>query len=282
MRLYRDHAVVLRLHKLGEADRIVTLLTREHGLVRAVAKGVRRTRSKFGARLEPFAHVDVQLYPGRNLDIVTQVVTADAFGADLVADYGRYTTACAVLETAERLAGEERSPVPRLHLLTVGALRALAAGQRDPQLVLDAFLLRAMTFAGYAPALAECARCGAPGPHRGFHVAGGGVVCVHCRPAGSTTPAPEVVPLLLALLEGRWSDTEDASAQVRAQASGLVAAHLQWHLERSLRTLPLVERNAPEVFPTREAREAPADPGPDEPLGQDGDRDLTPTPVPHG
>src|SRR5262245_8066008 len=96
MRLYRDRAVVLRQHKLGEADRIVTMLTREHGLVRAVAKGVRRTRSKFGARLEPFAYIDIQLYPGRNLDTVTQVQTIDAFAADIVNDYGRYTCACAV------------------------------------------------------------------------------------------------------------------------------------------------------------------------------------------
>ncbi len=65
----------------GEADRIVTLLTRQHGLVRAVAKGVRRTKSKFGARLEPFAHIDVQLHPGRNLDIVTQVSTASTRSA---------------------------------------------------------------------------------------------------------------------------------------------------------------------------------------------------------
>ncbi len=113
MRLYRDRAVVLRQHKLGEADRIVTLLTRDHGLVRAVAKGVRRTRSKFGSRLEPFAHIDVQLHPGRNLDIVTQVVSIDAFATDIVSDYGRYTCACAVLETAERLAGEERAPPRR-------------------------------------------------------------------------------------------------------------------------------------------------------------------------
>src|SRR6201984_1615041 len=124
MRLYRDRAVVLRQHKLGEADRIVTMLTRDHGLVRAVAKGVRRTRSKFGARLEPFAHIDVQLHPGRNLDIVTQVVSLDAFATDIVSDYGRYTCACAMLETAERLAGEERAPAPTLHRLTVGALRA--------------------------------------------------------------------------------------------------------------------------------------------------------------
>jgi len=91
MALYRDTGVVLRVQKLGEADRIVTILTRRHGKVRAVAKGVRRTRSRWGARLEPFNHVDVQCYTGRSLDIVTQAETVDAFGAGLVGDYGRYT-----------------------------------------------------------------------------------------------------------------------------------------------------------------------------------------------
>jgi hypothetical protein len=92
--LYRDIGVVLRVQKLGEADRIVTLLTRRHGRVRAVAKGVRRTTPRFGARLEPFGHVDVQCYTGRTLDVVTQVVTVDGFGSRLVTDYGRYTTGC--------------------------------------------------------------------------------------------------------------------------------------------------------------------------------------------
>ncbi|OHV04003.1 DNA repair protein RecO [Mycobacterium talmoniae] len=242
MRLYRDRAVVCRQHKLGEADRIVTLLTRDHGLVRAVAKGVRRTRSKFGARLEPFAHIDVQLHPGRNLDIVTQVVSLDAFATDIVSDYGRYTCACAILETAERLAGEERAPAPALHRLTVGALRAVADGQRPRELVLDAYLLRAMGVAGWAPALTECARCAAPGPHRAFHIAAGGSVCVHCRPAGSTTPPLGVLDLMSALHDGDWEAAVAASSAHRSQASGLVAAHLQWHLERQLRTLPLVER----------------------------------------
>ena len=72
MPLYRDEAVVLRTHTLGEADRIITLLTKEHGRIRAVAKGIRRTKSRFGARLEPFMVVDVQCYEGRNLDTVTQ------------------------------------------------------------------------------------------------------------------------------------------------------------------------------------------------------------------
>jgi DNA repair protein RecO (recombination protein O) len=242
MRLYRDRAVVLRQHKLGEADRIVTLLTRDHGLVRAVAKGVRRTRSKFGARLEPFAHIDVQLHPGRNLDIVTQVQAIDAFATDIVSDYGRYTCACAVLETAERLAGEERAPVPALHRLTVAALRAVADGGRPRELVLDAYLLRAMGIAGWAPALTECARCAAPGPHRAFHVAAGGSVCVHCRPSGSVTPPQGVLDLLAALHDGDWEHAQASTPSYRSQASGLVAAHLQWHLERQLRTLPLVER----------------------------------------
>ncbi|MCV7423959.1 DNA repair protein RecO [Mycobacterium yunnanensis] len=242
MRLYRDRAVVLRQHKLGEADRIVTLLTLEHGLVRAVAKGVRRTRSKFGARLEPFAHIHVQLYPGRNLDVVTQVQAIDAFAGDIVSEYGRYTSGCAVLETAERLAGEERAPSPALHRLTVAALRAVADGTRPRELVLDAYLLRAMGIAGWAPALTECARCAAPGPHRAFHVAAGGSVCMHCRPSGSITPPQGVLDLMSALHDGDWAAAEASTASYRSQASGLVAAHLQWHLERQLRTLPLVER----------------------------------------
>lgn len=258
--LYRDTAVVLRVQKLGEADRIITLLTRRTGKVRAVAKGVRRTRSRFGARLEPFAHVDVQLYTGRTLDVITQVQTLDAFGAGLVGDYARYTAACAVLETADRLTAEENAPALRLHLLVVGALRALAGRDRDAAFVLDAFLLRAMAFAGWAPAISECARCGTPGPHRSFSVPAGGSVCEHCRPPGSANPARDTLTLLDALLHGDWDVAEGIGSSVRRETSGLVAAHLQWHLERQLRSLPLVERRAPAaVGPAVEPDAAPDD-----------------------
>ena len=249
MSLYRDTGVVLRVQKLGEADRIVTLLTRRHGRVRAVAKGVRRTSSRFGARLEPFGHVDVQFYRGRTLDIVTQVVTVDGFGSRLVVDYGRYTTGCAVLETAERLAGADGEPVLRLYLLVVGALRALAEGRREALLVLDAFLLRAMAVAGWAPALSSCARCGAPGPHQAFSVPAGGGVCARCRPSGAATPSLQTLALLDALAHGDWPVAESAPQEVRRAGSGLVAAHLQWHLERQLRSLPLVERRPPSPLP---------------------------------
>ena len=93
MALYRDEAVVIRTHKLGEADRIVTFISREHGLIRGVAKGVRRTKSKFGARLEPGSYIDVQLYTGKNLDVVTQVETMENFGDAIAADYQKWTIA---------------------------------------------------------------------------------------------------------------------------------------------------------------------------------------------
>ncbi len=246
MALYRDEGVVLRVQKLGEADRIVTVLTRAHGRVRAVAKGVRRTRSRYGASVEPFSHVDLQLWQGRGgLDTVTQAEGLRAYGERLVGDYPRYTAGTAVLETAERLTAEEREPALRLFLLVVGALRALTGTEvplREPGLVLDAFLLRAMTVAGYAPALHECARCGQPGPHRAFSVPAGGAVCPACRPAGAASPAPAALALLADLLQGSWEPAEASEPATRREASGLVAAHLQWHLERGLRSLPLVER----------------------------------------
>jgi DNA repair protein RecO (recombination protein O) len=244
MALYRDTGVVLRVQKLGEADRIVTLLTSRHGKIRAVAKGVRRTKSRWGARLEPFNHVDVQCYTGRSLDIVTQAQTVDAFGAGLVGDYPRYTAGCAVLETADRLVAEEGAPALRVYLLLVGAIRALADRERDASLVLDAFLLRAMTHAGWAPAINDCARCAEPGPHVSFNIAAGGAVCARCRPPGSVRPSRETFVLLDALLHGDWPTADATGAATRRDTSGLVAAHLQWHLERQLRSLPLVERRA--------------------------------------
>ena len=113
MRIYRDEGIVLRTQKLGEADRIVTLLLRRSGRVRAVAKGVRRTRSRFGARLEPFTHVDLLLYPGRSLDVITQAETVRPFGELLAGDYPRYTAGTAMLETAERFTPVEKEPALR-------------------------------------------------------------------------------------------------------------------------------------------------------------------------
>jgi len=241
---YRDEGIVLRTQKLGEADRIITILTRSHGRIRAVAKGVRRTSSRLGSRVEPFSHVDLQLYVGRNLDVVTQAESLASYGSMISADYPRWTAGQAMLETAERFTAEEREPAVQQFLLLVGGLRALSGGERDPGLVLDSYLLRSLAVAGYAPSFDACARCGAQGPHRSFNVAAGGSVCSSCRPPGSASPAEATLELLAALLSGDWTIAEQSDQRARREGGGLTAAYLQWHLDRGLRSLPLVERTA--------------------------------------
>lgn len=235
MPLYREQGVVLRTQKLGEADRIVTLLTAGRGLIRVVAKGVRRTSSKFGARLEPFMVADLQLYEGRSLDTITQAATLGAYGPHISADYERYRAGSVMVETAERLS--EGGPAPEQYRLLVGALRTLAQGKLPAELVRDGYLLRAMATAGWAPALQECLRCGAPGSHEYFSVQLGGVLCEECRAPGTPQLAPASIALLTALLTGDWDQAAQSSTQARRQVAGSVAAYTQWHMERGLRSL---------------------------------------------
>jgi DNA repair protein RecO (recombination protein O) len=240
--LYRDEAVVLRTQKLGEADRIITMLTREHGRIRGVAKGVRRTMSKFGARLEPGSHVDIQLHVGKTFDTITQVEAIMNYGEAITDDYQRWTIASAILETAERFTAQEHEPALQEFQLVVGGMKALSEDKYDPSLILDAFLLRSLAIGGYAPSMTNCSRCEKPGPHRYFSLVGGGSVCMDCRPSASATPAPETLDLMGALLSGDWEVAMASENRNRREASGLIAAYLQWHLERGLRSLPMVER----------------------------------------
>lgn len=246
MPTYRDEAVVLRTHKLGEADRIITLLSRRHGKVRAVAKGVRRTSSKFGARLEPFSHVDLQFATGRTLDIITQAVTLHPYSDPLSHDYQRFTSGQVMIETADRLVTEEGEPALQQYQLLVGALHALTAGTSDGSrpgvMVMDAYLLRAVALAGYAPSLDDCARCGRSGPHEAFSPAMGGMVCRHCRPPGVVHPEAATTLYLGALLSGDWLATRAVGDATMREGSGLVAAFVAWHLDRGLRSLGHVER----------------------------------------
>ncbi|HLP23179.1 MAG TPA: DNA repair protein RecO [Microbacteriaceae bacterium] len=243
MPVYRDEVVVLRTHKLGEADRIVTVLSRGHGKIRAVAKGVRRTSSKFGARLEPFMVADVQFYEGRTLDTVTQAETLASYGADIAGDYPRFTAATAMVEAADRLTETEGSV--QQYILLVGALRSLARQEHSPSDTLDSYLLRALAVAGWAPSFGACARCGVEGPHEHIIVQAGGAVCVDCAPPGTPRIDGETMALLGALLEGDWATVEASSERARSQAGGIVAAYTQWHLERGLRSLGHVQRNEP-------------------------------------
>lgn len=239
--------MVLGTHKLGEADRIITLLTRRHGKVRAVAKGVRRTRSKFGARLEPCSHVDVLLVEGRSLDVVSQAVTLNAFTQSMTDDYQLYTTGQVMVETADRLVAAEGQPALRQFLLLVGGLRTLTAGTvdgpRPASMILDSYLLRALSIAGYAPNLTCCSHCDERGPHEAFSAALGGMVCRRCRPPGSPVPFHDTWPYLQALACGDWPATRTVSPMVRDQAGELIAGFATWHMERGLRSIAMLDRS---------------------------------------
>ena len=188
------------------------------------------------------SHVDIQLYTGRTFDTVTQVESIFNYGEALTKDYSRWTIAGAILEAAERFTSHEHEPALQEFKLVTGAMKALADEKYDPSMILDAYLLRSLVVGGYAPSLTNCSKCDAIGPHRYFSLVGGGSVCADCRPSASATPAPETLKLMSDLISGNWESAMVSELRNRREANGLIAAYLQWHLERGLRSLQLVER----------------------------------------
>ena len=235
--LYRDHAVVLRTYKLGEADRIVVLMTEHHGAVRAVAKGVRRTKSRFGARMEPPTHVAVQLYRGRgDLDTVAQVETVDAFRAvrgDLVA-LGRALTMVEAVDQVSR----DRPTDPQLYRMLVGALRTLETS--DSPLVTAGFLWKLLALEGVAPVLDRCTVCGATERLVAFDPVEGGVVCRDDRRGQPLSPA--ALDLLRDVLGGRLGAALAApETPATGEVDRLAVRATEHHLERRLRSVGVLE-----------------------------------------
>ena len=232
MSLYREHGIVLRTYKLGEADRIVVLLTQGHGKVRAVAKGVRKTRSKFGARLEPCSHVSLQLYEGRELDIVTQAESVDHFRA-IRDDLDRLAGAQVMLEAADQV-GQEHEPDASLYRLLLGALRTLAG--TGGTLVVPAFLLKLLATDGVRPMVEACASCGEDTQLVAFDLESGGLLCNSCRRGQSVTP--EAVALLQDVLGGRLNAAlARPEGEATREVTHLATAAMEHHLERRLRTV---------------------------------------------
>jgi DNA repair protein RecO (recombination protein O) len=239
MALYRERGVVLRTIKLGESDRIVTFATEGRGKVRAVAKGVRKTKSRFGARLEPLTHVSLQIYETRgDLDIVTQAETIDAFRA-VREDLDRLTQATALLEAVDHLVqeGEEN---PRMLQMLLGALRTLEAGPAP--LVVPAFFWKLLAQEGFRPILEECASCGGPEIHA-FDLDIGGVLCRTC--AGG---APRLTPGGLALLRRMLGGDLVTVLAEPASSAGYEVEHLatralESHVERRMRSMSMLDRS---------------------------------------
>lgn len=236
---FKEEGIVLRTHKLGETDRIITLLSKNSGQIRAVAKGVRKTSSKIGARLEPFMAVEAQFYKGKSLDVVTQVETLASYGKQIVADYEAYLAGSKILETAERLTRE--TSTQQHYQLLMGALRSLSRLEHDPHAISNSYQLRALSLSGWTPSFDQCSGCQLEGPHERFLVQVGGAVCEECSPPEATRLHPNTMILLGALLSGEWSIVDEADSFSAEQASGIIRAFMQWHLERGLKSMNITE-----------------------------------------
>jgi DNA repair protein RecO (recombination protein O) len=230
---YHDEGVVLRTMRLGEADRIVTMLCRHHGKVRAVVKGVRRTSSRFGARLEPLSHVSLLCWQGRGeLDIVTQAEVIDNF-RPIREDLSRVTKAFSMLEVTDRVSVERHASL-RLYELVIRALTALA--RDDSPMVLPAFFLKVLAVEGTSPVLDVCAGCGEGEPLVAFDLAEGGALCRNCRRGRAMSP--EALAVLRAVMDGGLAKVlAEPEGAVTSEVSEIMNEAMESHLDRQLRSI---------------------------------------------
>lgn len=231
MTTFRDRGVVLRTYKLGESDRIVVLMTRQHGKVRAVAKGIRKTKSKIGARLEPMSHVDVLLNRGRDLDVVNQVEVIDA-SPGLHGDLERMTQAISMCEAVD-LVSQDRQPAEHLYDMLVGALRTLE-DQSSP-LLLAGFFLKLLVAEGVGPQVDRCVSCDSSDSLEHFDLHAGGVQCRSC--ATGMRVEEGVVEALQEILGGRLRKAlERPESPATLSTTALATRLMEHHLERRLKS----------------------------------------------
>ena len=238
MNPWRDEAIVLGSRKSSEANRVVFLLTREHGRIAAAANGVRKTKSKIGARLEPMCHVDVLVRPGRGLATVDEVRLVSVQHR-LHSDLGRLTQGLAMLEAVDRLT-PEHEPVPAIFEMLRRALAAL--DESKSPLMLAGFYWKLLALEGSAPNVSACVKCGSDGPLVAFDVLDGGAVCASCR-MGATV-SPEALDILRMILGGELhvALALQESAAVN-EVNQLAMNAMESHLERRIRSLGVFDRH---------------------------------------
>jgi DNA repair protein RecO (recombination protein O) len=235
-RSLKTEAIVLRSIRYGEADRILHLYTPGHGRIGAIAKGARRARSRFGARLEPFFHITAMLHEGRGeLYTVT--------GADTIEPHAGLRDSAAALDSAARACDavarlfETDDPHPEVFRLLGNELALLARGPAATPANALAFRLKLLLAAGIVPQLGSCASCGEREHLRGFSAAAGGVVCSSCESAAFPL-GEEAYGFLVAALGQPLASAPHASDRALQQAERAIRETAEHHAQVRLRPLP--------------------------------------------
>lgn len=214
------------------------ILSPNHGKLRTVAKGVRKTKSRFGGRLEPFTHVDIVLYEGKNLDTVTQVSIINAF-PHLRNELDRVLAASTMIEVADVVAQEDE-PSHRLFLLLQRGLTVLDHGPPHDDLV-TSFLLKAADVIGVAPALDACAGCGRPDNLTRFSFGAGGSLCDDCRTPGAYSLRAGLVEYMATVAASDLHTLPASDRGFSREALGVTKRFVEYHLERELGSLALID-----------------------------------------
>jgi DNA repair protein RecO (recombination protein O) len=238
-RTYKTEAVVLRSMRLGEADRVLHVYTLDRGRVGAVAKGIRRTKSRFGGRLEPMSHVELMLHEGSGeLQTVTgaQLVRPHSAARD---DSYRLGVGLVGLEAMLRLFTEQEANPRAFEALTrfldvLDAWEGTASRAALDPLALS-FQLKLLWLSGYLPHLTSCAECGAEGPLVGYSPRAGGAVCESCS-GGAMALSQAGIAAIESLL---GTPLSDASVKGRAarEALGVVSLSYEYYGGFRLKTL---------------------------------------------
>ncbi len=238
-RSFRVEAVVLRHADWGEADRILTLYTRERGKVRAIAKGARKIRSRKAGHLEPFTHVTLQMAQGRDLLIITQADTLDA-NLPLVANLVKTGYASYAVELLDRFTYEDENENYAIFRLLTEILTRIA-GEAEPWLALRYYEVRLLDLLGFRPHLFECANCGEKiqAVDQYFSAAAGGVLCPRCGRGlpGALTVSMEALKYFRHFQRSSYPEAQKArrpEIQVQNELEMLLQSYLTYLLERGL------------------------------------------------
>src|SRR5437870_5883325 len=244
MPTYQADAVVLRRLDYGEADRILTLLTREHGKLAAIAKGSRRAKARSGTGLDLFTRSQMMLAKGRNLDVVAQ---SERRGdtRNISGDLQRTAYACLVAEVADKVL-EDRHPVDDVFELVAITLTRLNASERVPRADAAWFLMRILELLGYQPQLQDCPGCGVTLPEAPgwFSPLLGGVLCARCGAhdqAGSSLSVNGLKVLrLMAGGDAEMYDRLRLTEVLLVEIEQALEAQLEYHLDRRLKSLDFI------------------------------------------
>ena len=253
-RVYKTHAIVLRQRRLGDADKILTLYTANLGKIEAVAKGVRKSKSRLAGHVEPLTHATFMLAQGKSLDIVTQAETTEPF-QQLRDDLELLSRALYVCELMDKFT-EPRAENFGLYRLLLQTLRRVAT-REDFDTPVRYYEMALLVEMGYAPELDECVTCRKKlEPVTNYWSAGaGGVVCANCRvdEAAIRPISANALKLLRLLLRGRFSDVARVhiDLDLALELERALVEYVRWVLERDVRSAAFIDtvrrRRAPRM-----------------------------------